>query len=124
MLFRLNEKCLFSISRIQLLCKVYNPLDSRCLALLIKWSLFHVKVETTAVSTLVRVKNEDSTSNFEGLLIKSNSISVHQRNILLLLLEIYKAINNLNPSFMAEVFVTNVVPYNLRGRTNLVLPKA
>ena len=27
-------------------------------------------------------------------------------------------------SFMAEVFVTNVVPYNLRGSTNLVLPKA
>jgi len=39
-------------------------------------------------------------------------------------MEFYKTINNLNPSFMAEVFVTNVVPYNLRGSTNLVLPKA
>ena len=25
---------------------------------------------------------------------------------------------------MAEVFVTNVVPYNLRGSNNIVLPKA
>ena len=25
---------------------------------------------------------------------------------------------------MSEVFVSNVVPYNLRGSTNLVLPKA
>ena len=51
-------------------------------------------------------------------------MSVHQRNLQLLLIEIYKTINNTNPSFMAEVFVTNVVPYNLRGSTNLVLPKA
>jgi len=51
-------------------------------------------------------------------------MSVHQRNLQLLLIEIYKTINNLNPSSMAEVFVTNVVPYNLRGNTNLVLPEA
>ena len=51
-------------------------------------------------------------------------MSIHQRNLQLLLIEIYKTVNNLTPSFMAEVFVTNVVPYNLRGSTNLVLPKA
>ena len=72
----------------------------------------------------LRIIHKDSTSNFENLLIKSNSVSVHQRNLQLHLIEIYKTVNNLNPSFMAEVFVTNVVPYNLRGSTNLVLPKA
>ena len=51
-------------------------------------------------------------------------VPLYQRNLQLLLIEIYKTVNNLNPSFMAEVFVTNVVPYNLRGSTNLVLPKA
>ena len=72
----------------------------------------------------LRIIHKDSTSNFERLLIKSNSVSLHQRNLQLLLFEIYKTANNLNPSFMAEVFVTNVVPYNLQGSTNLVLPKA
>ena len=72
----------------------------------------------------LRILHKDSTSSFENLLIKSNSVSIHQRNLQLLLIEIYKTVNNLNPSFMAEVFVTNVVPYNLRGSTNLVLPKA
>ena len=43
---------------------------------------------------------------------------------MLLLIETYKTINKLNPPFMAKLFVTNVVPYNLRGSTNLVLPKA
>ena len=51
-------------------------------------------------------------------------MSIHQRDLQLLLIEIYKTINNLNPSFIAEVFVTNIVPCNLRGSTNLVLPKA
>ena len=32
--------------------------------------------------------------------------------------------NNLNLYFIPEVFVKNVVPYNLRGSTNLVLPIA
>ena len=72
----------------------------------------------------LRIIHKDSTSIFEGLVIKSNSVSVHQRNLQLLLIEIYKTINNFNPSFMAEVFATNVVPYNLRGNTNIVLPKA
>ena len=72
----------------------------------------------------LRIIHKDITSNFECLLIKSNSMSVHQRNLQLLLIEIYKSINNLNPSFMAEVFVINVGPYNLRSSTNLVLPKA
>ena len=57
-------------------------------------------------------------------LIKSDSVSVHQRNLQLLLIEIYKTINNLNSFFMAEVFATNVLPYNLRGSTNLVLSNA
>ena len=37
----------------------------------------------------------------------------------MLLIEIYKTVNNLNPSFKAEVFVTIVVPYDIRGSTNL-----
>ena len=38
----------------------------------------------------LRIIHKDSTSNFEELLIKSNSVSVHQRNLQLLLTEIYK----------------------------------
>ena len=38
--------------------------------------------------------HKDSTLDFEGLLIESNSVSVHQRNLQLLLIEMYKAINN------------------------------
>ena len=74
--------------------------------------------------TALRIIHKDATSNLEGPLIKSNSVFVHHRNLQLLLIEIYKTINNLNPSFMGEVFVTNVVSYHLCGSTNLVLSKA
>ena len=47
-------------------------------------------------------------------------MSVHQLNLQLLLTQINKTINNLNPSFMAEVYVTKAMPYILRGSTNLV----
>ena len=90
--------------------------------------MFHDRKSNNKINKIheraLRIIHKDSTSNFEELLIKSNSVSVHQRNLQLLLTEIYKTVNNLNPSFMAEVFVTKEVPYNLRGSNNLALPRA
>ena len=90
--------------------------------------MFHDRKSNNKINKIheraLRIIHKDSTSTFEGLLIKNNSVSVHQRNLQLLLTEIYKTVNNLNPSFMAEVFVTKDVQYNLRGRNNLVLPRA
>ena len=83
---------------------------------------FYNKMNKIHESAL-RIIHKDSMSGFEGLVVKSNSGCVHQRNLQPLLIEICKTINNLNLSFMAEVFVTNVVPYNLHGSTNLVYPK-
>ena len=70
------------------------------------------------------VIHKDSTSNFDELVIKSKSVSVHQKNLQLVLTKLYKTVNNLNPISMAEVFVAKDVPYNLRSSNNLVLPRA
>ena len=90
--------------------------------------MFHERKSNNKINKIhekaLRIMHKDSASNFEELLIKSNSVSVHRRNLQLLLTEIYKTINNLNPSFMAEVFVTKDVPYGLCGGNYLVLPKA
>ena len=40
----------------------------------------------------------------------SNSLSVHQKNLQRFLTEIYKTINNLNPSFKADLFLPKDVP--------------
>ena len=51
-------------------------------------------------------------------------MSVHQRNLQLLLITIYRAVNNLNPVFMTQAFVAKDVPYNFRDINSLALPKA
>ena len=39
-------------------------------------------------------------ANFEGLLIKDNSWTIHESNIHTLLIEIYKSLNNISPIIM------------------------
>ena len=46
-------------------------------------------------------------------------ITIHQRNIHALVLEIYKTINNLNPNFMDEIFCVKQHNYPTRNQ-NLV----
>ena len=41
----------------------------------------------------------------------------------LLITELFKAINNLNPSFMNEAFLQRSAPYNLRNTNTFLLPK-
>ena len=51
--------------------------------------------------------------------MKRNSVSVHQRNLKLLLTELHKTVNNLSPPCMAEVLVIKDVPHDLHGSNML-----
>ena len=72
----------------------------------------------------LRIAYKDNVSSFENLLLMDNSVTVHQRNLQLLMIEIYKARNNLNPSFMKQIFEAKVLPYNLWCSEKLQPPKA
>ena len=61
---------------------------------------------------------------FENLLEMDNSVTVPQRNLQLLMVEIYKTKYNLNSSFMKQIFEEKEMPYNLRCSDRLRLPKA
>ena len=52
----------------------------------------------------LRIAYDDYVSDFDYLLSKDNSVTIHQRNIQLLTLEIYKTQKDLNPKFMKGVF--------------------
>ena len=71
----------------------------------------------------LRVAYKDNTSRHEKLLENDNSVSIHQKNLQLLMVEIYKTRNHLNPSFMMEIFEEKAVPYQLRSSSSLNLPK-
>ena len=46
----------------------------------------------------------DYISSFDNLLIKDHSITIHQKNIQALAVEIYKTQNGVNPIFMKNIF--------------------
>ena len=62
-------------------------------------------------------------SNFEELLTKANSITIHHKNLQLLATEIFKTQRNVNPSFMNQVFVEKDTPYTLRSGRNILAPQ-
>ena len=53
-----------------------------------------------------------------------NSVTVHQKNLQLLMIESYKTRNTLNPSFMKQIFEAKALPYNPRCSEKLQLPTA
>ena len=55
---------------------------------------------------------------YENLLLQSNTVSIHQRHLRFLMIEIYKSISQLNPQFMWSFFT-----HNLRKGPILGLPK-
>lgn len=64
----------------------------------------------------------ESDGEYEELLQKSNNISIHQKHLGFLALEIFKSLNCLNPEFMWSYFNINITPYNLRKGQILNLP--
>ena len=71
----------------------------------------------------LRIAYQDRTSSFEELLITDNSVSIHQRNLQLLVTEIYRTRMNLNPPFMKEIFLEREIHYNLRVANNIYANK-
>ena len=69
----------------------------------------------------LRIAYNDYISDFKTLIANDNSVTIHQRNIQALTLEIYKTLNNLNPTFMKEIFQLKELNYSTRIQ-NLVYP--
>ena len=70
--------------------------------------MFHGRKINTRIDNLhfraLRMIYLDETSSFEELLQKDGSVTVHHRNLQLLAIEMFKAVNNMSPDFMKEIF--------------------
>ena len=62
--------------------------------------------------------------SYENLLNRSGNISLHQKHLRYLAIEVYKSLAELNPGFMWNFFERNHAPYNLRQGDLLLLPPA
>ena len=69
----------------------------------------------------LRIICNDKRSNFEELLNKDNSVSIHHHNIQALAIELYKVVNDMSPEVISEVFQVRDTPYyNLRNKTLVI----
>ena len=88
--------------------------------------MFHSRKMNNKINRLheraLRIAYKDYTSSFVSLLEKDRSVTIHQKNVQLLMTEMFKTTNNLNPSFMDEIFLKRSVTYNLRNANTFLLP--
>ena len=69
----------------------------------------------------LRIIYNDKRSNFEELLNKDNSVSIHHHNIQALAIELYKVVNDMSPEVISEVFQVRDTPYyNLRNNSQFL----
>ena len=71
----------------------------------------------------IRTVENDFSLSLEEILVHTNRSNCYQKNIELLVLEMYKSINCLNPEFMWELFPTTNSKYGLRSGQNVSIPK-
>ena len=71
----------------------------------------------------LRVIYEMEDANFEDLLIEDSSWNIHENNIHTFLIEIQKSLNRISLPIMQEFFDLKVIPYSLRNKNLLRLPK-
>ena len=71
----------------------------------------------------LRITYKDTESTFSELLQKDCAVAIHTKNLQILMTEIYKTKNGLNPSFMQEIFRENTTHYNLRNNNEFTQPR-
>jgi hypothetical protein len=71
----------------------------------------------------LRITYKDTESTFSELLQKDSAVTIHAKNLQILMTEMYKTKNDQNPSFMQEIFCENTSHYNLRNNNEFVQPR-
>ena len=61
--------------------------------------------------------------SIEDLILHSNKVSIHQKQLRQLIIEIYKSLRDLSPEFIKRFFTVKEIPYNLRNE-HIINPSA
>ena len=74
--------------------------------------MFHSRGLNNRINSIheraLRLAYKDYHSNFNELLAKDNSVSIHHKNLQLLAVEIYKHLNGISPHIMSSKFVITI----------------
>ena len=86
--------------------------------------MFHSRKLNNRVNKIheraLRLVYKDNAARFTELLIKDNSVTIHDRNLQVLATEIYKRLNNLNPKIMKNIFTERDISYNFQCKNGKI----
>ena len=71
----------------------------------------------------LRITYKHTEWNFSDLLQKDCAVTIYTKNLQILMTEMYKTRNDLNPSFMQEIFCENTTHYDLRNNNEFIQPR-
>ena len=71
----------------------------------------------------LRIAYKDDNSDFTTLSEKDNAVKIHTMNLKLLMTEIYKTHNNLNPAVIEDIFIAKHPKYSQRNGSQMHLQK-
>ena len=84
--------------------------------------MFHNKALNNRINKIhkraLRLVYQNKNLSFSELLELDNAVTIHQRNLQVLVTEIFKVKNNLSPEIMKQVFDFQEPYYNLRSETS------
>ena len=90
-------------------------------------SMFHSRQLNQKINKIqeraLRITYKDTESTFSELLQKECAVTIHTKNLQILMTEMYKSKNELNLSFMREIFRENTTHYNLRNNNEFTQPR-
>ena len=81
--------------------------------------MFHSRKPNNHINNIheraLRIVFRDYESTFQQLLKQNKSVSIHQKNLQILVTEIFKTKNGLNPVIIEDVFKFKNLTYNFRN---------
>ena len=83
----------------------------------------HNLIKATHHKALCAKENTFALS-YDELILRSNSINIHTKNLQLMVIEVFKSLNHLNPEFMWDSFTLKNNCYDLRQGPSVLVPRA
>ena len=111
-------------NKLRLLFKTF--FDSQFKYCPLTW-MFYSRTTNNKINNLheraLRIVYDDYTSEFEELLEKDNSFTVHHYNIQTLCIEMYKVLSGQSQTIFNDLFEIKNINYNLRSQPEFVIPR-
>ena len=70
----------------------------------------------------LKARYSNFSESFDSLLARSKSVKIHHRNINLMVIEVFKSLNQIGPKILHDIFMQRHIDYELRSGDSLQIP--